>query len=415
MHLNINSIRNKLTLLETFLIIEKPDIVIITEHWLLKEEMFTLTISNYVICNYFCRDETGYGGVLILAVPSLIFSKINTPAAISSVFECCAVNFKLKNINLRIFGLYRAPNNANIDDFFIILDDTLKNTVDKRRKFQSPIVLCGDLNIDILTNNNLCNRLFDTISSYNMNVLNSNPTRVTNHSSTCIDVFLSNIDVSHYKTSTVSSGISDHLGIILSLNNIHKPKQVIHKQYTRCFREDAIKEFNDALSREQWESIYLAGTLDFKFQNFMQIFNRHFNSFFPKKLLHRRVNTRPPLPDDLIREGQYLRDFHRELMKINSPLAKLQYKSKLATHKSKIEEFEKSSNASSLKTSKNPSKTAWNIIKSRSSSLVSPSTSKFTIIRNGAEISSPKLVANTLNKEFNLFSIGEKPKVIWSL
>ena len=97
--------------------------------------------------------------------------------------------------------------------------------------------------------------------------------------------------------------------------------------------KDTIKDFNDALSREQWESIFLAGSLDFKFQNFMQIFNEYFNSFFPKKLQHRRVNTRPPLPDVLIKEGQYLRDFHRKLMNINSPTAKTQYKSVLSLHK----------------------------------------------------------------------------------
>ena len=144
----------------------------------------------------------------------------------------------------------------------------------------------------------------------------------------------------------------------------------------------------------------------------MQTFISYFNSIFPKKLVHRRVNARPPLPNELIREGQYLRDFHRELMISNSPTAKLQYKAKLATHKSKIEEFEKLSNASSLKTSKNPSKTAWNIINSRSPSIVSPSTSTFTIIRNGVEISNPKVIANILNTEFNSFSMGTKPQVI---
>ena len=349
--------RNKLTLLESFSMSENPDIVIITEHWLVEEEMVTINIINYVVCNYFCRGGSGYGGVIILAKQNINFKKINTIPTAPSTFECCAIIVMLKNLNIKILGLYRAPDSGNIDDFFDYFDETLCKVCDNRRKIQLPIIVCGDFNIDMLTNNSAADRLKESIIPHNLNVLNSTATRITYHSNTQIDLFISNIDEYYSNTKTISSGISDHLAIVLTLNNINRPKLATRKHFTRFFSENSMKEFNNVLLLEKWEQIYQAGTLDTKFKNFMHTFFMYFNDLFPKKLSRRRVGAGPLLPEELVTEGQHLRDWHRALMNLDSPNTKAQYKAKLLTHKNNIDEHEKKSNTRALKLSKNPSKT----------------------------------------------------------
>lgn len=69
--LNIQCLRNKVHLLDAFLIDGSYDVVCLSEHWLTADEIECVSITNYCVVSYFCRSLHLHGGVLILARKNL--------------------------------------------------------------------------------------------------------------------------------------------------------------------------------------------------------------------------------------------------------------------------------------------------------------------------------------------------------
>lgn len=88
-------------------------------------------------------------GNLIKFKPIDQVSKLSIP----DIVECCAVEIVEHRIIL--VCIYRVPTNKdrkqNLENFFRILDDILHLIARTSKK----VVLCGDLNINLLTKNKL--------------------------------------------------------------------------------------------------------------------------------------------------------------------------------------------------------------------------------------------------------------------
>ena len=93
--LNIRSVRNKISLLDDLLCALKADIAVICEHWLNSDEIKTLKFINYHVVSYFCRDNTGYGKVMILCKQTITIKNVEIPNGQIYCFECCGASVKL--------------------------------------------------------------------------------------------------------------------------------------------------------------------------------------------------------------------------------------------------------------------------------------------------------------------------------
>lgn len=71
-HFNMQSVRNKLLLIETELVSRKYDVVCMSEHFLSSTEINCFNLDNYKLASYCVRDKSR-GGSLILCQKELFF------------------------------------------------------------------------------------------------------------------------------------------------------------------------------------------------------------------------------------------------------------------------------------------------------------------------------------------------------
>ena len=94
------------------------------------------------------------------------------------------------------------------------------------------------------------------LNSYNLVSVINFPTRIKNNSSTTIDsIFLDVSKLGTYTTHPMVSGLSDHDGQLLELNdgNLKNNKNKNQTLTTRKIDLFTINEFKDKLSRELWQ------------------------------------------------------------------------------------------------------------------------------------------------------------------
>jgi len=79
-----------------------------------------------------------------------VLNKIDTLLhCAEQTFKVCAFELEIKSSNLRILALYRAPS-ANFNQFIERLNAILKYL----RNPKSELLICGDINMDSLSDNN---------------------------------------------------------------------------------------------------------------------------------------------------------------------------------------------------------------------------------------------------------------------
>ena len=215
---NCRSILPKIDNLRAVADSQNPDILVLTETWLdatIKDhEIF---IPNYSITR---RDRSRHGGGLIMYIRDSIpiLSMVRHPN-----IELILTRIQLRQGVLMVGLLYRPPSSAAID-IFAELDTTLFNLPSSHLK---SCVIVGDFNVDLLCENpttpdHLC--LSDVVTKYHLQQVVSEPTRVTDKSSTLIDhVYISETNLFESCCSGPPLGSSDHnsVSIHLTWSHIH--------------------------------------------------------------------------------------------------------------------------------------------------------------------------------------------------
>ena len=106
--------------------------------------------------------------------------------------ELCLLKFKTTSFSLYLMVIYRAPT-GNFNLFLNRLDDSIKSIY----RTNSNMILCGDINIDHLTENDKKRRLDSVLQTYNLTAIVNLPTRSQSISNTTIDnIFIDNSKIS---------------------------------------------------------------------------------------------------------------------------------------------------------------------------------------------------------------------------
>lgn len=250
LQLNAQSLRQKLHLLEAEIIKhDMPEVVVVTETWI---EPGTETYFNLEGYNsYHVTRPDGYGGVSIF-----IQSNIN--------HECSKTTYndngiQINEINLKkpeftLLAVYRSPSSP-AQLFFPILDRSLEGN---RR-----IIMCGDINIDLLSTTASDTMTYtDIIEANSCFILNKKELnaatyrRVTEvaESFTILDHYITNIYDKHFNV-MVKPSIGDHECVILDLIEPN-PTPDTHNETIKVVNHNKIRQkLIQFLTRRSSESI----------------------------------------------------------------------------------------------------------------------------------------------------------------
>jgi exonuclease III len=218
-HQNIRGLRSKGDgLIHSFEIdIINPHILCLSEHHVFKEELLHLTMNGYLLGSSFFQKYLQRGGVYIFVRADQHFSKIEISHHCKEQdFEICAIQLITKTSNIIILNLYKAPS-GDVNEFLRGLDATLKYLYNPKFEF----IICGDININYLNENNEKKEVNYLLKTYSLSHTVNFATRIQNYSSTVIDnIFKDSIRLSSSCTSPIVNGLSDHDAQFLTINNI---------------------------------------------------------------------------------------------------------------------------------------------------------------------------------------------------
>jgi exonuclease III len=103
-----------------------------------------------------------------------------------------------------------------------LLIDGLDDIIKKLYKVGLPFIICGDININYLTENDRKEQLDATLISYNLHSKVHFPTRIQNKSSRALDnICIDTFQIKNYIIAPMINGLSDHNAQLLTINEIN--------------------------------------------------------------------------------------------------------------------------------------------------------------------------------------------------
>ena len=138
--------------------------------------------------------------------------------------EVCVLKIKSTFFNVCIMAVYRAPI-GNFNLFLHRLDDIIKTLY----KGDLQPIVCGDINIDHLTDNDINRQLDAVLLTYNLSTTEYFPTRSQGYSNTAIDnIFMDTYKFINFTLSPLHNGLSDHDAQVLKIISVNLQLQKHH-------------------------------------------------------------------------------------------------------------------------------------------------------------------------------------------
>lgn len=419
LHINIQSLCNKLDNLELLLCDEGVDVLCLSEHWLQLDTISSVKIQGYSLVSNFSRTNSIHGGSLILVKDSLVAlfrpCEIVTNASIESHSEMCSV---LLN-DVCIICCYR-PYNGDFNLFYSSLSVAIANAL----KFCKYVILAGDLNVDYSRDSANKKALCDIFDSFNLKVTTNKPTRVFTNlngrtSVSAIDYIVTNIPGDLFQCDIVNAHLSDHFAhrfefqLIDDLQNNVSNKKIVK---IRNRSQHNIAMFSNMLKQETWFNVYDSnGSVELGWANFMDTILYCLDCCCPYQNKCRHNKTSINWYNDKLRNTKMQLDNLYWLQRRTSDdNLTLQYKNLKKQYKVQIKHTKKAFYLSKIKNSNNKSKEIWNIV---NNSLNRGNNTNYTIKLNvnNCIISDPNQIANEFVNYFSTASSNKLKNTYGSL
>ena len=176
--------------------------------------------------------------------------------------------------------IYRPPDCKN--DFFDELNQILNKIMDENKE----IYLMGDFNINALTSNLLFTKLTDITSEQCLTQLINEPTRITPHSQTCIDLIFASQNNKVIQSGVIQTGISDHFMPYFVRKSV-MPKRPAKTAFVRNYKQYNCTAFLDYLQKIPWCVIDIFDDPQDMLGIFVTLFNEAANNFAP--MMQKRI------------------------------------------------------------------------------------------------------------------------------
>ena len=263
--INAQSLLSHFDAIESLLYERDIDILCICEIWLktsVDDKFIYIPNFNVVRC-----DAGRGGGVCIYYRDTLKIKVLDTGIDNIENVEEIWVQVQRKKFPSFILGcIYRHPKAVAAS--FSHLSDVFKNMLLKKK----PIFIFGDFNDDYL---NKGNHISKVCKNLNLWQVIEKPTRITQHSSTLLDLIITNNINMIVQSDVTPSPIADH-EMVSTLINIRKPKKEVEVRTYRCRKNYSPNIFCNLLLNEITTLNAILATDDINEQ--VDIFTVTFNS-----------------------------------------------------------------------------------------------------------------------------------------
>jgi len=162
-HQNVRGLRGKAIGLLSQLHPNFPHVLCLSEHHINHLELQQTFIDNYKLGVSYCRTLYEKGGVCIFVQEGQRYVKTEMDKHCNDKdFEVCAIKIYFNAKCACIIAIYRAPS-GNFDLFISKLDTVLR----KLYTVTTEYIICGDINIDYLVDNDRRAQLEVLLKTYN--------------------------------------------------------------------------------------------------------------------------------------------------------------------------------------------------------------------------------------------------------
>ncbi|CAH1245976.1 ANTXR1 [Branchiostoma lanceolatum] len=388
-HQNIRSLPAKHTDLQILSAESQMDIIGLTETHL--NEHFPdniIQLPGYVLLRKDRGSRHG-GGIAMYIKDSLAFKERNdlcvdglealwielTPPKSKHLLLCCA---------------YRPPNDNN---FFTAFRQSLEKASDTNLE----VTIMGDLNCNLLQDKGPSEDLTFLCDLHDLTNLITEPTRVTENSSTLLDVILTSNPSKYSKSGVFKCGLSDH-HLIYTYRGLKQPKPPPKWITARIFKRFDEEQFKKDLARVPWSTVAVFDSVQDMWSAWKSLFESVCNKHAPVKKFRVKGTDCPPWLSQDVRELMSLRDQARYTAeKTQRPTDWETYK-KLRNHTKRLI-LSKKRNHYTDKINNGSVSDMWSSLKSL---LGKPNSGDITGMKDteGNTKTSPLDIAHVLNKYF---------------
>lgn len=278
-HINVNGLVGKIPKLEIILMELNTMFLCVTEHKLNFPSAAVNVFDKHVCGSIYCRKNQDGGGAAIFVRKETKFKELNIQDIVAdNIFEAVAICTE----KCVIVCVYRPPDGCQ-ELFFNKMEEVI-NRVRTHRKY---LVICGDINIDILTRDPKKQRsrkcLENFLEEHGMYTCTDEHTRVTPKCRSAIDHIITNVPLEKLMSEcNLEVGISDHAMQYISFSNNSKPdKKQKPYIYRRVYTVKSELLFVKELKEQSWTDVFLASSADDKFNAFHEKFEGLYKKHFP--------------------------------------------------------------------------------------------------------------------------------------
>ena len=181
-----------------------PHVLCLSEHHLSEHELKLVNLRNYSLGASYCRKTFLKGGVSIFVCRKLKYNTVYLDEFnIDKDTEACAILLDSTSDKLCILNIYRSPS-GNFTNFLRLLDLILQKLCKNKYK----IIICGDVNVNYLLNDNRRIQLDAVLHSYNLMGIVKFPTRSGVNSQSAIDnIFIDTSKIGEYELCPFINGL----------------------------------------------------------------------------------------------------------------------------------------------------------------------------------------------------------------
>lgn len=247
------------------------------------------------------KDRNCFGGGIMIYLSDLLRA-IRRPEFETTCNESIWIEIESHTYSYFLCCVYRPPNSDG--NFWT----SLSWSIEKVGEITDNIIIIGDLNVDLLSIPQT-HVIHDIMSNGNfVNNINE-PTRVTNTSSTLIDLVLSTPAVKVHESGVlnIDSSVSDHKAIYISFS-IDIELNRAYERNIWVYKDADFEKLNSLISNCDWDiTINSAPNIDAAVAQFTSTFMAYVRECVPEKTITIRPRDKPWY-DSMLRKTMRIRD-----------------------------------------------------------------------------------------------------------
>ena len=317
-HINVRSLRNKTGVLACDA--TNHDIITISETWLSDQvDNDEISVAGFQPPIRRDRPNDPHGGVAVYVKHDLVCRP--RPDLSVPRLEAVWVETKLSQETILIGTVYRPPN-ATVE-YWQLIDQSLKKVLNTPHK----CIVLGDFNSDF--HHNPSPHLLYILFLNNLQQLVTSPTRITETTSSCIDLILTPSKDFIQNTHVLPPICSDHTVPCVKLKNHVKRDPPIKRTILNYSKLDQDK-LTVELSKTDWINILLTQPIEAAAQSFSETLMNVVRKCVPSKTITVRQKDAPWFNQTLLKLKQKKDKIHKKAKKIKfgKPMATVSSNSK---------------------------------------------------------------------------------------